>query len=264
MRLPPSTLIVGLLAGLLLAYTGGPVRAQGPGSAERGAKLYAENCAVCHGDQGQGRIGATLRQNWPSIAPDQLIRATITDGVPGSLMPAWSQTRGGPLGEQDINDIVAYIQTWLGNPLPLPTLRPAPVATVTPPPGAIGDPVTGAQIYVSNCAMCHGQNGEGRIGVTLAKQWPAIQVDQFLRQTIASGVPGSLMPAWGQAKGGPLTDQQIDDVEVYIRTLPVPARSIPEPKTTGPGSLGLVLGGLVVLAVVAVVFSAVFGRRPDS
>jgi mono/diheme cytochrome c family protein len=135
------------------------------------------------------------------------------------------------------------------------------VATIEPPPGTTGDPVAGAQIYANDCAMCHGQNGEGRVGATLARQWPAVRADQFLRQTIAAGVSGTLMPAWGQANGGPLTDQQIDNVAAYIRTLPVPASSIPEPRSTGPGILGLFLGGLVLLAIAAIVLGAVSGRK---
>jgi len=234
--------------------------AQGQGSAERGARLYAENCVVCHGERGEGRVGATLRQNWPSIAPGALIRETIAKGVKGSLMPAWSQAHGGPLTEQDIDDIVAYIETWLTGGIPLPTLAPAPIPTAPLPAGVTGDPVTGAEIYVKNCAMCHGPQGEGRIGATLARKWPTIQVDAFLRQTIANGVPNTLMPAWSQAKGGPLTDKEIEDVEAYLRTLET-AGVLPPPRQTGPGFLGVALVLIGVAAIVAIILAAIRGGR---
>ena len=38
----------------------------------------------------------------------------IEIGVEGSVMPPWSQAHGGPLSDEDINDIVAYVLTWSG------------------------------------------------------------------------------------------------------------------------------------------------------
>ncbi len=64
---------------------------------------------MCHGPKGEGRIGATLAKAWPSIRPDISIKATISDGVQGSPMPAWSQAKGGPLNESDIDDLVAFV-----------------------------------------------------------------------------------------------------------------------------------------------------------
>ncbi len=235
--------------------------AQRQGDAERGAKLYAENCVVCHGERGEGRVGATLRQNWPSIAPGALIREAIAQGVEGSLMPAWSQAYGGPLTEEDIDDIVAYIETWLTGGIPLPTLAPAPIPTAPLPAGVTGDPVAGAQIYVENCSMCHGPRGEGRTGATLARAWPAIQVGAFLRQTIANGVPNTLMPAWSQEKGGPLTDKEIDDVAAYLHTLEAAATGLPPPRQTGPGFLGVILVLIGVAAIAAIILAAIVGGR---
>ncbi|NOZ26908.1 MAG: c-type cytochrome [Chloroflexi bacterium] len=68
-----TALGIALLAILAALQPGGaPSRAQGPPQAELelGARLYAENCAVCHGPNGEGRVGATLAKNWPSIRAD--------------------------------------------------------------------------------------------------------------------------------------------------------------------------------------------------
>jgi mono/diheme cytochrome c family protein len=79
------------------------------GDPNHGASLFAENCAMCHGAQGEGRIGATLAKDWPSIRPDLSIKNVVTNGVPDTPMVAWSKGTGGPLSDEDINDIVAYV-----------------------------------------------------------------------------------------------------------------------------------------------------------
>ena len=78
--------------------------AQG-GNATRGAQLFATDCAVCHGDHAQGRIGATLAKDFPGIRVDALLDETISNGVQGTVMPAWSVPKGGPLTDADIADL---------------------------------------------------------------------------------------------------------------------------------------------------------------
>lgn len=69
---------------------------------------------MCHGDYGQGRIGANLSKGFASINPQQFVRATVADGISGSAMPSWSQAKGGPLSDADIDDISSYIMTLKG------------------------------------------------------------------------------------------------------------------------------------------------------
>jgi mono/diheme cytochrome c family protein len=215
---------VALLALALLAVAFVAARAealaQDP-TTELGARLYAENCAVCHGPEGQGRTGARLAKDWPSIRPELTVRTIIANGVPGSLMPAWSQANGGPLSDAEIDAIMKFILSWQTGGVP--NLTPRPTATlrpqITPPPNVVGDPNRGAVLFDENCAMCHGPNGEGRIGATLAKAWPAIRPDLSVKATISNGIRGSQMPAWSQANGGPLSEQEIDDLVTFILTL---------------------------------------------
>lgn len=246
--------------------------AQG-GDVTRGKKLYDQDCAVCHGDRAQGRVGATLAKDFPGIRVDALLKEIISNGVQGSVMPAWAKSKGGPLTDAEIDDIVAYIRS-LGNVAP--TVPPAPATKAAPMPSPIatfpaGDAKRGAQVYAENCALCHGANGEGRIGATLTRDWAGINVSTFLNTTIARGVAGSKMPAWSQAYGGPLTNQQIADVGAFVNTLkqtgaPAPTTVpvvVPQGGVLG-GTLILICFGLLVLVGAVVLAFGLAGSRKSA
>ncbi|HLA97681.1 MAG TPA: c-type cytochrome [Anaerolineales bacterium] len=276
MRSPVRIRSLGWLAvvGLLILVTGIQMaRAQEPNQEqlELGARLYAENCAVCHGEDGQGRVGTTLAKNWPSIRPDLRVKATIENGIAGSPMPAWSQANGGPLSSEEIDALVAYILSWeTGGPRfipPTPTIGPRPV--ITPLPNVAGDPNRGALLYEQNCAVCHGPNGEGRVGATLGRVWSAIRVDLRLESVITNGIEGSPMPAWGLANGGPLSEEDIADLVSYILTLPV-ASTVTQPVQPGTTSSALswlsgwggVIIAVLLFALLVAVAVLVQTRRP--
>jgi len=78
-----------------------------------GAKIFADNCAVCHGPQGKGNreVGApNLTDNIWLYAPD---KKTITEGITngrGGVMPAWS----GKLDDVTIKALAVYVHTFGG------------------------------------------------------------------------------------------------------------------------------------------------------
>ena len=244
------------------------VRAQDPdpGQIELGARLFVENCAVCHGDNGQGRVGATLAKNWPSIRPDLTIRTTIENGISGSPMPAWGQVNGGPLSAAEMEALVAYILSWeTGGPRDIPaTPTYAPRPEITPLPDVSGDPNRGAELFDQNCAVCHGANGEGRIGATLAKNFSSIRPDLTVKTTIANGVQGSAMPAWSQANGGPLSEQNLDDLTVFILTLPDSQAAQEQPTAQSPKAQSVLSGwgGVIVgVALLAIIVAIILGMQ---
>jgi len=235
----------------------------------QGAQLYAENCEVCHGPDGGGRVGATLAKDFPSIRPDLQVKATVENGIPGSVMPAWSQEKGGPLAEAQIDALVSYILSWeSGEPrviAPAPTAVERPV--LTPLPDVEGDPNHGALLYDENCAVCHGANGEGRVGVTLAKDFPSIRPDLRVKAVIDRGVEGSVMPAWSQENGGPLAESDVNDLVAFILTWSTPENppSVPAEAEQAPAAqidpqVWIFFGILAAIVVGAVVVS-LLGRR---
>lgn len=203
------------------------------------------------------------------------VEETIENGKTSTNMKPFGRRKGGQLKSGEIEAIVYYIITWedLDAPpalpdglLVAPTPDPADFIPVALPevPQVAGDVARGGTLYLVFCQPCHGSDGEGNIGPSLVKQWSSVRPDLTLRSTIAQGVSNSLMPAWGRAQGGPLPDQDINDLVAYILSQTAPESLpffIPAASTTpaspwrGPlgllaliaGPLLLTLGGLVVV-----------------
>lgn len=93
----------------------------------------------------------------------------------------------------------------------------------------------GASLYYQACVSCHGANGEGLVGPALnsadllipepgqtrsprliEKGWNG-DLESFLVSTISSGRVGTVMPAWGQAAGGPYAPHQIANIAAFIQ-----------------------------------------------
>jgi mono/diheme cytochrome c family protein len=170
-----------------------------------GGDLYAENCAACHGDSGEGGAGPGLNSaELLKTTSDEALFSLTRTGVPGSIMPAWGQAFGGPFTDEQIHQMVAFIRAWE------PT-APEPTPEVVEP-----DPARGALIYTQTCSICHGENG---LGTDVA---PALNDperlnklnDAWYRNTIAHGRPAKGMPTWGTV----LSPAQINDVVALVAT----------------------------------------------
>ena len=71
----------------------------------------------------------------------------------------------------------------------------------------------GKKIYITNCAACHGQNGEGGIGPNMTDNyWLHGNSIQELLKIINDGVPDKGMIPWK----GNLTPKQMQEVASYI------------------------------------------------
>jgi mono/diheme cytochrome c family protein len=107
-----------------------------------------------------------------------------------------------------------------------------------------GSTESGALLFLGSCSTCHGRNGEGVPGKgpvlnpdLFTKHFPQIKstlggfggtVKDFIRLTVAAGRPiesawaieqggfPQRMPTWGKAYGGPLTDQQVENIVNFV------------------------------------------------
>jgi len=94
----------------------------------------------------------------------------------------------------------------------------------------------GGELYRENCSACHGDNGLGGVGPGLnSSVLLKMTTNEALFHLTRTGVPGTIMPAWGQNFGGPFTDEQIIQMITFIRAWestapdPTPAATAPDP-----------------------------------
>lgn len=73
-------------------------------------------------------------------------------------------------------------------------------------------------LYGANCAGCHGANGQNGGAMNLANPvYQALVDDATLRDVIANGEKGTLMPAFSTKRGGTLTEAQMDALVTGMR-----------------------------------------------
>lgn len=173
--------------------------------------IYAENCAVCHGADGQG-IGDTPALNSEGIRtmPESELIKVISRGRDNTLMAAWAVEEGGILSASQISDMVVFIQqaNWeyvnarvaeLGLTPPEVTemeVSEEMLTSLTALEG--GESLSlGLTTYAENCAACHGSNGAGTmIAPALdSADLRATPRDEILA-TVNNGVNGTLMASW--------------------------------------------------------------------
>jgi cytochrome c oxidase cbb3-type subunit 3 len=79
---------------------------------ERGQTIYAGNCAVCHGQAGEGTVGPNLTDEyWLHGGSISDVFKTIKHGVPDKGMIAWE----GTLKPTDIQQVSSYILSLQGS-----------------------------------------------------------------------------------------------------------------------------------------------------
>ena len=78
-----------------------------------GQKLWGLNCASCHGVNGEGVDAPALNtKEFLTGITDEQMHGITRGGIPGTEMPAWWNEYGGPLTDQQIESIVAYVRAW--------------------------------------------------------------------------------------------------------------------------------------------------------
>lgn len=88
----------------------------------------------------------------------------------------------------------------------------------------------GEHLFQANCAECHGDHGSGGGDApTLdSKQFLGGTTDAQIHALTSGGVSGTEMPAWSLDFGGSFTDEQVQEIVTYLRSLAPHAPSVPD------------------------------------
>jgi cytochrome c oxidase cbb3-type subunit 3 len=174
----------------------------------QGKAAFGDNCAPCHGS------GAAGAKGYPNLNDDewlwggkideihQTIEFGIRSGHPKNRegsMPALG--KDGILKRPEIVTVANYVRSLSG----LSTRQGVDLAA-------------GKELFATNCAACHGDEGKGNKELGAPDLTDAIWLYGSDEATIADGVTngrGAVMPAWT----GRLDPATIKSLAVYVHTL---------------------------------------------
>ena len=234
---------------------------------ETGASEFENLCRSCHGPQGLGTPlapplniaslfdGTRLQAVGFNGTVDDYVRGTISAGRPvpsaganyPQRMPTWSQRFGGPLRDDQIDALVAFVMNWedralAGGGATPDVIEGNAVGTDIARELPEGDPQDGKSLSegVLGCAACHvlsaagpawlraagvpgvGARAETRIGEA-GYTGGAVTAEQYLLESIVDpnahlvdGFAAGIMPA---NFGDRMTAQDAADVIAYMLTL---------------------------------------------
>jgi cytochrome c oxidase cbb3-type subunit 3 len=173
-----------------------------------GRAAFADNCAPCHGAGGAGRPG------FPSLADDSWLW--------GGTIEAIEQTiRHGVRWQQDDATRLSEMPRFGADAL----LNPAQIADVTQYVLALTNRATdaaaaqkGAAAFAEQCAVCHGEKGEGKQDIGAPQLSDAVWLYGDSPKDILlqiSAARHGVMPAWQ----GRLDEATIKMLTVYVHSL---------------------------------------------
>lgn len=185
--------------------------------------LYKTNCAACHGATGQSGMATSLANpEYLALVDDATLRQVISNGMPGTLMPAFAKKDGGTLTDKQVNAIIAGMRKNWGKPNALGGMTPPAYAQ----PKTGGNPQQGRKDYITYCESCHESKHDSITNPT----YLSLVSDQTLRTIIIAGRPDLKQPDWRNDKPGhPLTDQEVTDIVAYLGSLRVAHPGQPYP-----------------------------------
>ena len=184
---------------------------------EVGWELYAQNCAICHGDFGEGGpnparpddvIAPISTSEYLKTRDDHTIFQIIAQGQPNFGMSPFGSAFGGPLDDDQVTAMVTYIRSWEANP---PVDLPPEVVTSSV-------SLSSDEVYSQLCAQCHGPEGLGLVGPSLRD--PAFRANntaQDVFETISEGHEATPMIRWGDL----LSEDTIQDLTDFILGLQI-------------------------------------------
>lgn len=172
-----------------------------------GRITFANDCQPCHGAGGGGN------PNYPALAAGswlwggslEAIQQTVTHGI-RSDDPQTRQSQmikfgvDGVLKPEQIQQVADYVMTLFGTPV------------------AGADVAPGRQLFVDNCAVCHGDKGQGNREVGAPRLASHVHLHGDTRNAVVAQITNpkmGVMPNWNMR----LDAATIKSVTLYVHSL---------------------------------------------
>lgn len=169
-----------------------------PKANKMGQRIFANNCAQCHGSDAGGSYGFPnlTDDDWLFGSSAETIKATLVGGRQGA-MPGWQAA----LGDEGIRNVAHYVRGLNGE---LEVDKEAAAA--------------GANQYQMFCAACHGTDGKGNQSLGAPNLTDNIWLyggsQTLVEHTLRVGRNGR-MPAFGDM----LSESKIHLLTAYVQSL---------------------------------------------
>jgi len=176
--------------------------AEDPRALKMGQRLFATNCALCHGSSATGAMGFPnlTDDDWLYGGDPEIIKTTITGGR-NAMMPA--RGAAGNLSDAEVSQVASYVRSLAGAEDVKPALAEA-----------------GKAVFEGKgaCFACHGQSAEGNQAVGAPNLtdniWLYGSTQQQVEFTIRNGRKGQ-MPAFENT----LDPEKIHLLAAYVYSL---------------------------------------------
>ena len=220
------------------------VPAPGP-SMDLGLRLYQQQCASCHGQQGQGtQRGPTLA----GVGAASVDFMLSTGRMPYQNQRQFMQHNASAFQADEIRALTDYVGSFGGGGPQIPQVRP-------------GDAARGRSLYQEHCAACHSSTGSGgaltggRIAPPLSQATPT-QVGEAIR------TGPYVMPQFPTTV---LSDQDVNDIAGYVQVLQNEHGDLDRGGFSfgriGPFTEGAIAWGIGILLLV--LFARLLGSRSE-
>ena len=172
-----------------------------PTDVAAGKQVFDSQCAWCHGTDGEGGTGPSLRGKLRNATDHNSIVNIVMNGMPGTEMPSFRL----PLTERSARQVASYVQS-------LSRAAARPVS---------GNAQRGAALYQSTgCASCHVVRGQGGI---LGPELTAIGARRgglYLREALvkpeATRPPGYIVVRATQSSGPEIRGIRVNEDVFWI------------------------------------------------
>lgn len=222
--------------GVLLAAGAGAAPGAETADPALGRRTYEENCAVCHGADGDGRGPAAhhfaspprdltsgrfkLRSTGSGQLPtDADLKRSIVRGLPGTGMVPQDH-----LDPVEVDAVVAYLKTLVPKFAASPPPQPLPIPAA--PPHSAEAVARGRKVYdKAECHECHGKLGRGdgpsakdlkvKPADLTRRPFKGGSIPEDIFRAILTGYDSTPMPSYHLV----LDDAELWDLTYYVASL---------------------------------------------